>query len=88
MQSVTFLGEVQAGRILTGQTLADFEGKPVYVTLIVPEGPVTQSEPVSEEAELLEDPGRVRIPRRAVSAIEVDVVDVGRRLPREYAEEE
>ena len=88
MQSITLFGEVQGGRILTGKPLTEFEGKQVYVTLIAPDvqsitgavetarvgAPVLPRE--SEEAEILEDAGRIRVPARKVTDVHLEFVDV------------
>ena len=97
MQSITFFGEVQGGRILTGKPLNEFEGKQVYVTLIAPDmqpGTVAveterTGSPVlphhSEEAEILEDAGRIRVPAREVTDVRINFVDVQRLPMRVYA---
>ena len=97
MQSVTFFGEVQRGRILTGKPLTEFEGKQVYVTLIVPDvqsitGAVETARTGSgvlpldpEEAEILEDAGRIRVPGREVTDVRLEFVGVGRLPMRVYA---
>ncbi len=36
----------------------------------------------SPEAEILDDPGRIRLPSRNVQAVAARVIPVGRRLPR------
>jgi hypothetical protein len=94
MQSRTFLAKVHGGRILTEVPLTEFEGKQVYVTLIAP-GNLSDAEeersatpPTAEEAAILEDTGRIRLPRREVSTVSVDIVSVGRRQPRVSTEEE
>jgi hypothetical protein len=96
MLSITFIGEVQQGRLHIGQPLAEFEGKQVLVTLIAPDLPLSSggaSEPAprvlaSLEAEILEDPGRIRMPQREVTPVQVKVVDVGRLPMRVYSSEE
>ncbi len=96
MQSATFRGEVQGGRILTERPLTDFEGKQVYVTLIAPEEspPAQVAEPghaepyAPEEPEILEDTGRIRIPPQEVTAVHFDLVDVGRLPMRVYSSDE
>ena len=89
MQSVTFFGEVQGGRILTGKPLTELEGKQVYVTLIAPDvqpGTVAgeakrAGSPVlprdSEQAEILEDAGRIRVPSRGVTDVYINFVAPG-----------
>ena len=97
MQSITFFGEVQGGRILTGKPLTEFEGKQVYVTLIAPDvqpgtvAPETEraSSPVvprdPEGVELLEDAGRVRVSACEVVNVSLDFVDVQRLPMRVYS---
>lgn len=95
MQSITFFGEVQGGRILTGKPLTEFEGKQVYVTLIAPDvQPGTAAggaertasvPPDSEEAEILEDAGRIRVPARDVTDVRIAFADVGSRPMRVYS---
>ena len=97
MQSITFFAEVQGGRILTGKLLTEFEGKQVYVTLIAPDvspgivavEPNRDVSPVSphdsEEAEILEDAGRVRVTAREVANVSLDFVEVERLPMRVYA---
>ena len=97
MQSVTFFGEVQGGRILTGKPLTEFEGKQVYVTLIAPDvqpGPVGVEtartwSPVlpleSEEAEILEDAGRIRMPAREVRDVTIEFIQAERLPMRAYS---
>ena len=97
MQSITFFGEVQGGRILTGKPLTEFEGKQVYVTLIAPDvqsGTVAaETERASslvvprdpEGAELLQDAGRVRVAAREVVNVSLDFVDVQRPPMRVYS---
>ena len=96
MQSITFFGEVQGGRILTGKPLTEFEGKQVYVTLIAPDAQpgtvVAETENASppvphdpEGATLLEDAGRVRVTAREVANVSLDFVDVQHLPMRVYA---
>jgi hypothetical protein len=100
MPTTTFLGEVQGGRILTEQPLAEFEGHKVSVTVIPPETPVSGEasaarenpppEPLvePEESIILEDLGRIRLPRREVTTIRLEIVDVGRRPVPVYASDD
>jgi hypothetical protein len=100
MQSATFIGEVWQGRLLIPEPLADFEGKRVLVTLIAPDMPLSPptpglvgGEPVgapraSEEAEILEDPGRIRTLSRSATTVTAQLVAVGRRPPRVSLEED
>jgi hypothetical protein len=89
MLSATFIGEVQQGRLHFGQTLAEFEGKKVLVTLIVPDSPLPASiPPASLEAEILEDCGRIQAKPRALATVTAEIVAVGRPTPRLSVEEE
>jgi hypothetical protein len=90
--SATFIGQVQQGRLHIGRPLADFEGKQVLVTLIVPDVPLPSSEPAprpaaSQEAEILEDTGRIRATPRTLQTVTAQVIAVGRRSPRLGVEE-
>ena len=94
MQSATFIAEVWQGRLHIDQPLTDFEGQQVLVTLIAPGVPLRPpspppggGKPVSEpraadEAEILEDTGRIRTPPRATTTVTAQVVSSGRRPPR------
>jgi hypothetical protein len=100
MQNLTFLGEIQGGRILTEQPLAELEGKKVSVTVLNPEtaatvgtgslnespSPGPHSGP--EEVAILEDLGRIQMPRREVTTIHLTMRDVGRRPIPVYSSDE
>jgi hypothetical protein len=96
MLSGTFIGQVHDGKLIIAQPLNEFEGKEVVVTLSVPDVPVQPANvpsrmpnvAASEEAEILEDLGRIQMPRRDVTTVKAFIVDVGRRPPRVYAEGE
>jgi hypothetical protein len=97
MHSATFLAEVHGGLIRTGQPLAEFEGKQVYVTLIALDAapqrehnsagtPAPAALPhVPEDAEILEDTGRIRLPPRDRASVHLALVDVGRLPMRVYS---
>jgi hypothetical protein len=99
MPSATFIGEVCQGRLHIGQPLVDFEGKRVLVTLIAPEVPLRSpseagdgDEPAAmprtaEEAETLEDVGRIRTPPRATT-VTAQVRSTGRQPLRVSTEED
>jgi hypothetical protein len=97
MLSATFIGEIQQGRLQTGQPLTAFEGKRVLVTLIVPDAPLPSSSPTgagvpgpqaAPEAEILEDPGRIRASPRTTQTVAAQVIAVGRPVPRLSTQEE
>lgn len=90
MQTTTFLGEIQGGQIRTDQPLAAFEGRRVVITLSASPAPASEAESpfAPEEAELLDDAGRIRVPPREVAAVRLSVVDVGRRPMRVYPSDE
>jgi hypothetical protein len=97
MQTATFQGEIQGGRILTGQPLTEFEGKQVVITLSIPDGPSpedaddrhdTPSPFAPEEPVILEDLGRIRMPRREVTTVHITVVDIGRRPVPVYSSDD
>lgn len=97
MRTATFLGTVQGGLIQTGEPLAEFEGKQVYVTLRDAESPPTirsrdsSSSPPAEledGAELLADLGRIRVPPRDSTSIELEIRDIGRKPRRTYCSDE
>ena len=97
MHGTTFLADVQDGRIVTVQPLTEFEGKQVYVTLIAPEmQPRTVVDETRhtgpsvlplllEEAEILDDAGRIQAPSREVTEIHINLVDIDRLPMRVYA---
>jgi hypothetical protein len=97
VHSVTFIGEVQGGRLQIEHPLSEFEGKQVVVTLVAAD---VSLEPeiagkkaglvprAVSEAELLEDSGRICRPARAVATVTARVVSAGRRPPRIYEETE
>jgi hypothetical protein len=96
MLSATFIGEVQQGRLHIDQPLVEFEGKQVLVTLIAPDTPLPLSGPTgapatrpvaSQEAEILDDPGRIRATPRETQTVLAQVVEVGRQPPRISTEE-
>lgn len=91
MPSATFVGEVRQGQLSV--PLAEFEGMRVTVTLTPAEDGAAEvragpSPRADEEAEILEDCGRLRMPRRDVKTVTILINDVGRRKPRVYAEDE
>ena len=96
MQSVTFMGEVQGGRLQIEHPLGEFEGKHVVVTLVAAD-PAPSGETVGNlaslvpraplEAELLEDTGRICTPPRDATVITARVVSAGRRPSRVQDEE-
>jgi hypothetical protein len=100
VQSVTFLGEVQGGRIITRDSLIEFEGKQVLVTLITPDGHWSTNVPTADqggptaspfrpdEPDLLEDLGAIRIPPRDVKTLKGRIIDVGQLAPRVYPSDE
>jgi hypothetical protein len=84
MKSTTFMGEVHGGRLQIEQPLTDFEGQHVLVTLIAADELLHKGITVpraASDAEILEDPGRVRRPARAANATSAQIVSIGRRLP-------
>jgi hypothetical protein len=83
MLSATFIGEVHQGRV---DVPLEFEGKRVKVTVTVEDAPPDVR--AAEEAEILEDCGRIRVPPRDVTPITIRIVDVGRRPMRDYAEDD
>ena len=88
MLSTTFIGEVQRGRLHFGHPLEEFEGK--LVTLIAPDPPLSSFEQAprpfaSLEAEILDDAGRIRLPQREVTPVQINMVDVGRLAMRLYS---
>ena len=100
MQPTIILGEIQGGRILTEQPLADFEGKKVAVSVLDPEltvwggageantKPPSELLPGADEPVLLKDLGRIRISARRVTAMKARIIDVGRLPPRVYSSDE
>jgi len=100
MPTITFLGEIQGGRILTEQPLAEFEGQKVSVTVIHPETTASAEageakEPLPpeplfgpEEPVILEDLGRIRMPPRHVTTFKARFLDIGRLPPRVYPSDE
>jgi hypothetical protein len=99
MQSATFTGEVLGGQLHIQQPLGDFEGKQVLVTLVArdPSGHALSSGPAFQQAtalrtacdaELLEDPGRIRMPTRGAATLNAQVISTGRQPPRIQADEE
>ena len=83
MSSATFVGEVHQGRV---NVPPEFEGKRVTVTLTIEDAPPDVR--AAEEAELLDDCGRIRMPPRDVTLVTVHVVDVGPRTMRVYADDD
>ncbi len=83
MSSTTFIGEVHQGRV---DVPPEFEGKRVKVTLAVEDAPPHVS--AAEEAEILEDCGRIDIPPRDVESVTIHIVDVDPRPMPVYAEDD
>lgn len=72
----------QSPEAILDQALADYEGK------LLPGDHRVQGPRASFEAELLDDPGRIRTPPREVRTIVARVRTVGRPAPRLSGEEE
>lgn len=72
----------QSPEAVLDQALADYEGK------LLASGRPTHEPRAASEAELLDDPGRIRIPPRAVTAVSAQVLVVARPAPRLREEEE
>jgi hypothetical protein len=97
VHTITFLGEVQGGRLQIEHPLAEFEGKQVVVTLVAADAPIGAETPVKMatsipradfEAELLDDTGRIRTPTRDATIVTARVVSAGRQPPRIQYEQE
>jgi hypothetical protein len=91
MKSATFVGEVHDGRLHIQEPLADFEGERVLVTLIAADAKLLHNAVTvpraASEAEILEDPGRVRRPARAAKTMSAQIISIGRRLPPQVTED-
>jgi hypothetical protein len=83
MLSATFIGEVHQGRV---DVPPEFEGKRVKVTVTVED--VLPDVRAEEEAEILEDCGRIHMPPRDVTPVTIRIVDVDRCPMRVYAEDD
>ncbi len=99
MLSANFTGEVHGGQLHLQQPLSEFEGQRVLVTLIVADSALSDlpapgvnsnggSPHAAPEAELLDDPGRIRDPDRSARNITAQVISVGRAVPRVYLEQD
>jgi hypothetical protein len=83
MLSATFIGEVHQGRV---DVPLEFEGKRVKVTLTVVDAPVDVR--AEEEAELLEDTGRIGLPPDEVTRVMAGVTDVAAPAMPMYSEDD
>jgi hypothetical protein len=89
MSSVTFTGVVHGGHLHV--PIAEFEGKEVRATLTVADAPAANSAvaaDVADEAEILEDCGRIKLPPREGKTVKFRFIKSERRPMRAYANDD